>query len=232
MKKRLVSLLVVFSLAPAVSKSQILISILFGEQLNSGKMEFGLVGGLNYSKLPGLEAPEFKRSFGLGLFLDYTFTDTWILAVEANVKKSLGSDNLQLADFPYPVNDTIVQESTKAYRNLNLINVPVLINYRFKNRLGIGAGFYASIVHGTRDYVQYSQKNWTSTFERSFTDQINRLDFGVSGMVHFHFLGNPGIQLRGRINYGLTEVFKESSGLSSNNLWYSITVAVPIVIKL
>ena len=187
---------------------------------------------MNFSKLQGLESPEFKRSFGLGLFLDYKFSETWILAVEANVKTTLGSDNLQLADFPYPVNDTIVLESTKAYRNLNLINVPVLINYRFKNRLGIGAGIYASIVHGTRDYVQYTQKNWTSTFERSFTDQINRLDFGLSGMVHFHFLGNPGIQLRGKVNYGLTEVFKSSSGLSSNNLWYSITVAVPIIIKL
>ncbi len=232
MKKLLVAFFLVFALAPATTKGQVLISILFGEQLNSGKMEFGLVGGLNLSQLPGLEDPKFKRSFGLGLFLDYKFTDSWILATEVNMKTTLGSNNLELADFPYPVNDTIVSESDKAYRNLNLINVPILINYRLGNRLGFGAGFYASLVHGTRDYVQYTQGNWTSTFERSFTDQINRLDFGVSGMVHFHFLGNPGIQLRGRINYGLTEVFKETSGLSSNNLWYSITVAVPIVIKL
>lgn len=232
MKKVVLSLLMAVFFVPKVAKSQILISILFGEQLNSGNMEFGLVAGMNLSTLPGLEAPEFKRSFGLGLFLDYKISETWILAVEANVKNALGASNLQLSDFPYAVYDTIITKSDKAYRNLNLINIPVLINYRLSNQFGAGVGVYASYIHGTRDYIHYTQKNWNSTFERSFTNQINRFDFGISGMLHYHFTGDPGIQIRGKINYGFAEIFKETSGLSSHNFWYTIAVAIPIVMKL
>ncbi len=233
MKKFLVLLILSASLfVPFSGQGQVLISILFGEQLNSGKMEFGLVGGFNYSTMPGLEDPQYKRSFGLGLFLDYKFNDHWIGMVETNVKTSIGSQNLKLPDFPYPTNDTIISASTNTQRNLEVIHVPVFISYRLTNRLGFGGGFYASILHGTRDVVLYKQGNYDMTFERSFTGFVNRMDFGLTGAVHFHFLGNPGIQIRGKINYGLVDVFKGTAGVSSKNLWYSVAVAVPIMIKL
>jgi len=48
-------------------QSQVLISLLFGDKLNSDGLEFGLEGGLNFSKISGLEANKSLRALNLGL---------------------------------------------------------------------------------------------------------------------------------------------------------------------
>ncbi|WP_394774213.1 hypothetical protein [Flavobacterium sp.] len=49
MKKGLLLLIALFCMAPA--RSQVLISLLFGDKLNSPFLEFGLDGGINLSTI-------------------------------------------------------------------------------------------------------------------------------------------------------------------------------------
>ena len=51
-------------------QSQVLIALLLGDKLNSGKIEFGLDGGLNYSSISSLETDNFKSDFNLGFYFD------------------------------------------------------------------------------------------------------------------------------------------------------------------
>ena len=46
-------LLIVFLLISVSMQSQVLIALLLGETLNTGKIEFGLDGGVNYSNSNG-----------------------------------------------------------------------------------------------------------------------------------------------------------------------------------
>jgi len=53
-----ISLLLLFLMFGLTPKAQILISLVFGEALNTPKIEFGMVGGLNRSYLTDLSGSE------------------------------------------------------------------------------------------------------------------------------------------------------------------------------
>ena len=50
--------------------SQVLISLLFGDKLNSDGLEFGLEGGMNFSNISNLEGDKALSSFNLGFYFD------------------------------------------------------------------------------------------------------------------------------------------------------------------
>ena len=53
------------------SHSQVLISLVFGDKLNSDGLEFGLEGGFNYSDISDLDADKRLSSFNLGFYFDW-----------------------------------------------------------------------------------------------------------------------------------------------------------------
>ena len=67
MKKSLILLIAVFSIHQA--KSQVLISLIFGDKLNSPFLEFGLEGGINFSNISNLESSGTNPGFNLGFYL-------------------------------------------------------------------------------------------------------------------------------------------------------------------
>ena len=61
-------LLSFFVLFPVMLKAQMLISLVFGEALNSEKIEFGLVDGMNRSYINTISASEGMNNFNLGFY--------------------------------------------------------------------------------------------------------------------------------------------------------------------
>ena len=51
-------------------KSQVLISIILGDKLNSPNLEFGLEGGYNWSSISELESGKPLSTFNLGFYFD------------------------------------------------------------------------------------------------------------------------------------------------------------------
>jgi hypothetical protein len=235
--KKLVAagLFTILFMLPVVGNAQVLISILFGEQLNSGKMEFGLITGANVSTVTGMEDAKPLPTFKLGLFLDYNFTENWIGSFEANVKNTVGYSNFTPAEALFQVQDSVIEGANRTTRSLNALQCPIYINYRFANRFSIGAGGYLSWQHGTRDLIDYTFQNTDLTIEQSFSGFIHRIDAGVVGALGYHFKkresGYPGISLRIKASYGLRDVFNDQTTLSGNNLWFSFDVAIPIIIS-
>ena len=70
MVKRLAIILFLASIS-YTSQSQILISLLFGDKLNSPGVEFGLEGGLNYSTISGFESNSYLGNFYLGFYFHW-----------------------------------------------------------------------------------------------------------------------------------------------------------------
>jgi len=56
-------------------QGQVLISLLFGDMLNSDGLEFGLEGGFNWSKVSGMETNSSLRTFNLGFYFDIRLKD-------------------------------------------------------------------------------------------------------------------------------------------------------------
>jgi len=80
------------------ANSQVVISLLFGDKLNSEKVKFGLDGGLNYSDLisESSDSSEDYKGFNLGFYFDIQLkkNSNWYLHTGLLLKSPMGADGL------------------------------------------------------------------------------------------------------------------------------------------
>src|SRR5687768_9895038 len=123
-----------------ISNAQILISLLLGDKLNSGKVEFGLAGGINWSSIQNLEGSNNLRGFNLGFYFDIKLKNpAWMVNTGVIVKSPMGAGGLPV----YSLNDAALDSAFAGgtvKRKLRYFNVPVLMKYQFKNHLYVKAG--------------------------------------------------------------------------------------------
>ena len=93
MSKSLIAVVFLFFFG-ATAHSQILISLLLGDKLNSDKIEFGIDGGFNWSQIGNLDSSSSYRTFNLGFYFDILVDDTWSIYTGVLVKSNLGTDDL------------------------------------------------------------------------------------------------------------------------------------------
>jgi len=67
--KKLIFSCVIF-LTALSAQGQVLISLLLGDKFNTGKIEFGLDGGINFMTLPGVTGSSSNHGFNLGFYFD------------------------------------------------------------------------------------------------------------------------------------------------------------------
>src|SRR5262252_6503332 len=94
-------ILLIFFMHTSATHSQVIIALLFGDKLNSGKMEFGLTGGLSISDISNFEDAKSKTGFNLGLYFDIALSDKWYIHPEAVPKFPTGVSNV----VPYSLGD-------------------------------------------------------------------------------------------------------------------------------
>lgn len=110
---------------------QVLISLLLGDKLNTGKIEFGLDGGVNFASLRGLDDSNASARFNLGFYFDIKMKKDWMFHTGVIVKSTMGADDLK----PYPLNDPnldnlFVNGSVK--RSLEYFNVPLMMKKKYQ----------------------------------------------------------------------------------------------------
>ncbi|HSY62520.1 MAG TPA: hypothetical protein VK796_11620, partial [Cytophaga sp.] len=96
MKKSIFILLI--SLFAYQAQSQVLISLLLGDKLNSDKVEFGLEGGANFSHIYSLQSTKYIPNYNLGFYFDIQIKKSWRLYTGVLVKSTLGTNHLSASD--------------------------------------------------------------------------------------------------------------------------------------
>ena len=86
--------------------SQILISLLFGDKLNSEGLEFGLEGGLNLTNIAGFDDTKSLGNFNLGFYFDIKVKNQWYFYTGVQVKSNFGMKNLSDDDLKFLDADT------------------------------------------------------------------------------------------------------------------------------
>src|SRR5688572_619638 len=126
---------VILLLSTHVVRSQVLISLLLGDKLNTGKIEFGLDGGINYPDIRGLDAGKMRGNFNIGFYFDFKLKNPqWMIHTGVLVKSTMGSDHLPV----YPLNNTDLDNAFadgEVKRKINYFNVPIEMKYIFKNHI-------------------------------------------------------------------------------------------------
>ena len=207
------------------AQSQVLLSILFGDKLNSDGLEFGLEGGFNWSDISELEADKRLSSFNLGFYFDARLKNQWNLYTGVLVKAKLGDDELSNNDLefleitPNPEDGTYTQK-------INYFIVPALIKYNFENRMYLEAGPQFGLMY--KSWVEFNSDNDDRSIQiKDFNkDKINRLDAGFTIGTGYKLMAENGMTVGVKYYHGLTNVYKEVSG-TNNSSWF-LKVNVPI----
>ena len=156
--KKYLAILLVFFMTIQVSQSQVLISLLFGDKLNTGKIEFGINGGLNLSYLRGISEAKGQNNWALGFYFDFLLKEKspWYIATGVYVKSNVGGRNVPL-DYAgnRVINDSVYNGFVSAQgtveKQFNTFYVPVNLRYLSKSGIFVEGGVQIGLVFKTRD---------------------------------------------------------------------------------
>lgn len=205
--------------------SQILLTVLFGDKLNSDGLEFGLVGGFNFSNISELEANKPLTSFNLGFYFDFRLKNQWNIYTGVLVKAKLGDDRLTSDDLnflgitPYDVEGSYSQK-------INYFIVPALLKYNFQNRMYLELGPQFGLMY--KSWVEFNsdEDNRDIKIKDFNSDQVNRLDAGFTLGTGYKLMPGSGMTIGLKYYYGLTNVYKGVNG--SNNSSFFLDLNLPI----
>lgn len=210
------------------AKSQILISLLFGDALNSEKIEFGLKGGLNRSYLSEPSEAEGLNNFNLGFYFHINLKENSYLSTGILVKSSLGARGMST----YPIGDADfdnVFAEGELIKKVHYFHLPVMWQQRFNQRWYLEGGFQAGLRTKAEDIFELEESfGGDLNYKRDARDDYKRLDFGLVGGVGYKWKKEPKSVSSG-INYyyGLTDVSKVASESFSNSSIY-FYIKIPI----
>lgn len=215
----------VFLFAALFSQSQVLISLLLGDKLNSDKLEFGLEGGLNWSNTSGFESNSYARFFNLGFYFDMKVKNQWAVYTGVLVKSNVGIDKLTENDLG--VLGATTWDSTGEYKQvINEFLIPAFIKYNFKNHIYVEAGPQFGLRF--KGFVEYnSDVNGIEARTREDNkDMLQKLDVGIGAGIGYKLLKGQGWTIGAKYYYGFVDAYKNISGTKSSSI--NLKVNIPI----
>ncbi|WP_163516353.1 porin family protein [Gelidibacter japonicus] len=224
--KNLKTLLVLAMMLISVnSQSQVLLSILFGDKLNSEGLEFGLEGGFNWSDISQLEANKRLSSFNLGFYFDFRLKNQWNIYTGVLVKAKLGDNELTPNDLAF-LEITPQEEEGSYSQKINYFVVPALLKYNFKNRIYLEAGPQFSLRY--KSWVEFNSDidDRTTNIKDFNKDKINPLDVGITVGTGYKIMADKGMTVGVKYYHGFANVYKNTSG-TNNSSWF-LKVNIPI----
>lgn len=223
--------LVVFSLLIGYTcQSQVLIALLLGDKLNSGKIEFGLDGGLNYSQIGKMDSKSWNRELNLGFYFDIKMKNQWYLNTGVLVKSTLGLDELTEEDLEF-LGATTYDEEGEYKQRLNYFLVPALAKYKFDNHMYVELGPQFGLA--TKAYIQFDSNidGNEARIRETNTDMINRFDMGMAAGAGYRLLKGLGWTIGARYYYGFLDVYKDRSGTRNSSLFLKLNVPIGLSLE-
>jgi hypothetical protein len=220
-------MLVVLGLSTQV-KSQVLISLLFGEALNTPKIEFGLVGGFNRSWIYDIEDSEGLNNFNIGFYFHIMLKENSFLSTGVLVKSNVGARGMPT----YPIGDDdfdSVFVDGELTKKINYFYVPIMYQQRFNNRLYVEGGVQLGLRNKTYDIFTLEDSfGGDLDYTRDTRDDYKYLDAGLVAGI--------GYKLKKRLKstavginyyYGLMNVSKVPDRKIKNSSLY-VYFKIPI----
>lgn len=226
MKKGLLLLFMLLCMSPA--RSQVLISLIFGDKLNSPFLEFGLEGGINLSDISDLNSSGMNAGFNLGFYFDIRSKQNpaWMINTGVIVKSPMGARHIPL----YSLDDVNLDNTFtggSVNREIRYFNVPILIKYQFKNRIYLKTGPQLGLLASAFDEFTNEINENDVTYKKKIRDQIRVIDAGIAFGTGYHMNVGNGLNITIQYYYGLVPVMKGDDPNVYNRSLY-LTAGIPI----
>lgn len=223
--KRKIFFLLTFFCAITVN-SQVLISLLLGDKLNSGNLEFGLEGGYNFAKVSGFESNSSLSNFNLGFYFDIKVKENWWFYTGVLVKSDLGTNKLTDADLER-LEIINYDEPGNYSQHLKYFIVPALAKYKFKNRIYLEGGPQFGLVHSA--FVEYNSDigGRDARIKEYNKSDINPIDVGAAFGTGYRLNDKiAGMTIGVKYYYGFVNVYKGESGTNNSSLFLKINIPI------
>lgn len=220
MKNKKIITLFVCMLIGFSCSSQVLISLLLGDKLNSDALEFGLEGGVNFSDISGLDSDKRLSAFNLGFYFDFKLKNQWNFYTGVLVKSNLGADKLSPDDLVFLEITPNAQTDGTYSQVLKYFIVPALLKYRFKNRIYLEGGPQFALMY--KSWVEFDSSVGDKDIETKDynKDKINKLDTGITFGTGYKLRPTKaGMTIGVKYYYGFANVYKGVSG-TNNSAWF------------
>ncbi len=214
-----------FLLIGLTSPSQVLISLLLGDKLNSDKLEFGLEGGMNWSNTTGFESNNYARFFNLGFYFDIQMKNQWRFYTGVLVKSNVGLDKLTEKDLI--VLGATTWDSIGDYKQvINEFMIPALIRYNFKNYLYVEAGPQFGLRY--KGFIEYNSEidDIEAETRENNKDMLQKLDAGIAAGIGYKLFKGEGWTVGAKYYYGFVVAYKNIPGTKSSSI--NLKVNLPI----
>lgn len=208
------------------SNSQVLISLLLGDKLNSDGLEFGLEGGVNYTNISGFESGRMSSNFNLGFYFDIRMKDQLFLNTGVAVKSSFGFGKPTEGDMAFLQPDITYLNEGVYKQKIKSFHVPILMNYKFKNHIYAELG--PQLGWARKGWVEYEYESDEFDVDTKYynSDMIARIDVGAMAGLGYRLRKGEGLTIGVRYYRGFIDVFKDKSGTKNNSL--NLKVNIPI----
>ncbi|GAB4330428.1 MAG: hypothetical protein Kow00127_22560 [Bacteroidales bacterium] len=218
--------LVAGSFFAQTASGQILISLLLGDELNSGKIEFGVDGGFNRSWMSGnKDGGDPANSFTLGFYFDFKLNQQWYVNTGVHVKSQIKTRGHETYPVGNPEADSLWKDGS-IERFIGYFYVPAHIKYRFRNNFYAMGGIQAGLKNSGFDnfYTSVTDKNDTR-MKIDIRNEVTALDFGFSGSVGYKFR-KTGLGVGATWYQGLVDALKDDRDLKNRSLYLYVTIPV------
>ena len=211
------------------ARSQVLISILLGDKLNTGKIEFGLEGGANWSTIKNLDGAKSLTSFNLGFYFDFKLKDpSWMLNTGVIVKSTMGADELPVYPLGNPDLDNAFTGG-KITRKINYFNVPVMMKYSFENHIYLKGGIQLGLRYKAFDEFKNSINDEDDLkYKLDIKDQFHPIDAGLAFGAGYRLMKGNGMNIGVQYYLGLLDIKVDDTSPNQFNRVLYLTAGIPI----
>lgn len=206
-------------------QSQVLISLLLGDKLNSEGLEFGLEGGINWTNISGMETRDFARKWNLGFYFDIRLKNQWFLYTGVLVKANMGVDKLTENDLIF-LNVLTYPEEGDYSQKMNSFLVPALAKYKFKNHLYVEAGPQFGLMY--KSWVEFESNidDRDAIIKEYNKEMINKLDVGIMFGTGYTFRKASGWSVGAKYYYGFVDVYKYRTGTKNSSIFLKLNIPI------
>jgi len=202
------------------ANAQVLISLLFGEALNSDKIEFGLTGGLNRSYIYDISEANGLNSFNIGFYFHIFLKENAYLSTGVLVKSNVGAKGMPTYDIGNPDFDDLYQDG-ELTKKIHYFYVPIMWQQRFDNRWYLEGGIQLGLRNKSWDYFNVEVIDGDLEYKLSVKDQYKYLDAGLIAGAGYKFKKEiKSIAVGVNYYYGLMNVSKVSGVTVKNSSIY------------
>ncbi len=211
------------------ANSQVLISLLLGDKLNSGKIEFGLDGGLSLASLDGVDPSKVHSNYNLGFYFDFKMKNpSWMINTGVRVKSTMGAEGINV----YSLNNSSLDSSFEGgsvTRKINYFNVPVSIKYLFKNNLFAQVGIQLGLRYKAVDqFINTVNDKDDLKYALEIKDEYHPLDGGVLLGIGYRLMKGNGMNFSIQYYYGLVDVRIGDTTPDEFNRSFYFNAGIPI----